>query len=145
MQRDPDEWIAKCDYARITSLPELDAFITPNILGRIPIGVDFESNGLNPRAPGFRIVGVCISIAPGVARYVPVGHRVGYEKNLPWYEVLQRLWYLDQHGVATLWYNAKFDHEALHFCAVNVTGIPQPLVPAPALRGGHVGRLAGRL
>lgn len=128
--KDPYEWIGACDYARITSLRELDAFITPNILGKLPIGVDFETNGLNPRAPGFRIVGVCLSIAPGVARYVPVGHRVGYEKNLPWFEVLQRLWYLDTHGVATLWYNAKFDHEALYACAVNVVGIPDHWYPA---------------
>lgn len=129
VSRDPYEWVATCDYQRIKSLPELDAWITPNILGKTPIGVDFETNGLNPRASGFRVVGVCLAIAPGVARYVPVGHRVGYEKNLPWCEVLQRLWYLDTHGVATLWYNAKFDHEVLYACARNVVGIPDGWFP----------------
>ena len=114
---DRKKWMQACDYRLITSIQQLWDYVGPSIETKKPVGADTETNSLavyHPRE-NFRIAGYNLSTSPGSGVYIPVGHLVGYEKNLPHERVLDVLKAIDA-VCETFWYNYKFDGEAILRC-----------------------------
>ncbi len=98
-----DRWVARIDAADLTAL-------------------DLETDSLDPiRA---RLVGLSLSVAPGEACYVPVGHGyAGAPDQLPIEAVIERLrpW-LENAGAAKVGHNTKYDAHVLVGAGVAVRG-----------------------
>ncbi len=98
-------------------------------LGRIEnadlVAIDTETTSLDPMRA--RLVGISLSVAPGVACYIPVDHR-GPERvaQLAKKEVLDRLrrW-LEDPGAAKLLHNAKYDAHVFMNEGVRLAGIAE--------------------
>jgi DNA polymerase-1 len=105
---DPLAWIKTCDYGYVSSVAELRAFVQLNLDEGFPIGLDWETTTLDLYGPTNIVVGLSVSIAPGVARYVPIGHFLHPELNVSWPEIKALLIEIDAH-CDTVWYSYLFD------------------------------------
>ncbi len=98
-----DRWVARVEAAELAAL-------------------DLETDSLDPiRA---RLIGLSLSVAPGEACYVPVGHSyAGAPDQLPLVAVLERLrpW-LESAGAAKVGHNTKYDAHVLVGAGVAVRG-----------------------
>lgn len=98
-----------CNFQLCGSIAQLREYMRPALQDRIPFGADWEATSLNTLLA--RPAGLGVSVGPRSALYVPVGHMVRPESNLPVYEVLQVLREADAAGAESLWYNVAYDHE----------------------------------
>jgi DNA polymerase-1 len=81
---------------------------------------DVETTGMDPRQSA--LVGIAISVAPGRAWYIPVGHNSG--KQLPLQYVVDRLKpFLESHEFAKIAHNGKYDMTVLQKYRVNVKNL----------------------
>ena len=98
-----DRWVARVEAAELTAL-------------------DLETDSLDPiRA---RLVGLSLSVAPGEACYVPVGHTyAGAPDQLPIETVIERLrpW-LENADAAKVGHNTKYDVHVLVGAGIGVRG-----------------------
>jgi DNA polymerase-1 len=89
------------------------------------VAVDTETTSLDPMLA--RLVGISLSVQPGVACYIPLGHR-GPDRvvQLPKHEVLERLrpW-LENPAAAKLLHNAKYDAHVFLNEGVALAGITE--------------------
>ncbi|HLU14509.1 MAG TPA: DNA polymerase I, partial [Burkholderiaceae bacterium] len=89
------------------------------------VAMDTETTSLDPMLA--RLVGISLSTEPGVAAYIPVGHR-GTDRadQLPREEVLERLkpW-LEDEEAAKLLHNAKYDTHVLNNEGIALAGITE--------------------
>jgi len=100
-----------CDFGIIGSMAELRDWLRPAREDRIPFGSDWETTSLNTFIA--QPVGLGVSTGPDNGRYVPVGHMLSPEDNLPVREVLTALQECDAAGADSLWYNAGYDLEVM--------------------------------
>ena len=98
-------------------------------LGRIEgaglVALDTETTSLDPMAA--RLVGISLSTQPGVACYIPIGHRgTDMVDQLPRAEVLDRLrpW-LQNPDAAKLLHNAKYDAHVFGNEGIALAGIAE--------------------
>src|SRR5690625_5298287 len=111
--------------ARYETVLDWDAF--DNLLNRLQaaelVAMDTETTSLDPMAA--RLVGISFSMEPGVAAYVPVGHRgADHADQLPRDDVLARLksW-LENADRAKLPHNAKYETHALDNEGMRLAGV----------------------
>jgi len=89
------------------------------------VALDTETTSLDPMQA--RLVGISLSAEPGVACYIPVGHRgPDHPAQLPRQEVLDRLrsW-LEDPSAAKLLHNAKYDAHVFLNEGVALAGIAE--------------------
>lgn len=103
----PRAWLNATDYRLCLSIPEFEEYVQPALSGKIPAGLDWEMTGLNVWKD--HLVGFSFSYQAGKGIYVPVGHYVGAEFNLPLPEVARVLKEIDKSGLLQIWYNYRFD------------------------------------
>jgi DNA polymerase I len=110
------------DLAAVGSLEELDALLAQARAKRL-VSIDTETTSLDPVQAD--LVGVSLSVEPGVGRYVPVGHTgPGAERQLPRAEVLARLKpLLADPAIAKVGQNIKYDSIVLERAGAPVTGV----------------------
>ena len=92
-----------CDYRLCTSIAELRDYLRPALQDRQPFGADWEATSLNPKLA--RPAGLGVSTAAKSGLYVPVGHLVAPEVNLPASEVIRVLRDADDAGATSVWFN----------------------------------------
>src|SRR5690606_28143149 len=89
------------------------------------VALDTETTSLDPMLA--RLVGISLSIEPGVACYIPVGHR-GPDQvpQLPRQQVLERMrkW-LEDPAAPKLLHNAKYDAHVFMSEGINLAGITE--------------------
>jgi len=100
-----------CDFRLCGSLAQLHEFLRPAIKDRIAFGADWEASSLNTHLA--RPAGLSVAF-DHQALYVPVGHLVHPQANLPVREVLAAF---DRTDADSLWFNVAYDHE-LSFLAL---------------------------
>lgn len=113
---------AGIDYAAVRSLEELDALLA-RARERGVLSIDTETTGLDPMQAG--LVGISLSVEPGVGRYLPVGHTgPGSEAQLPRAAVLERLRpVLGDPAVAKIGQHLKYDTIVLARAGVPLRGV----------------------
>ncbi|GAB2888385.1 DNA polymerase I [Paralcaligenes ginsengisoli] len=109
-------------YDTVLDWPAFDAWLSKIESARL-VAIDTETTSLDPMQA--RLVGISLSVVPGEACYIPVGHR-GPDRvtQLPRQEVLERLrpW-LENPGAAKLLHNAKYDAHVFTNEGVKLAGI----------------------
>jgi DNA polymerase I len=98
-----------CDFQLCGSIAQLRAYLAPARTDRVAFGADWEATSLNPHLA--RPAGLSVAISDRSGLYVPVGHLVDPEANLPVGEVVHALAEADAAGADSLWYNVAYDHE----------------------------------
>ncbi|SEP07951.1 DNA polymerase I [Salinihabitans flavidus] len=139
---DPDR------YEWVRDRTALDAWIEKIIaVGRV--AVDTETNSLNEMRA--ELAGICLSVEPGEACYIPVGHKTGAsgdlfgsdelaEGQLPLDEVLDALRpVLADDAVLKIFQNAKYDCKVLARYGVEVAPIDDTMLLSYALHAGEHG------
>lgn len=120
----PPEAPAQVHYDTVLDWHAFDAWLG-KIEGADLVAIDTETTSLDPMQA--RLVGISLSVAPGVACYIPVDHR-GPDRvvQLPKKEVLDRLrrW-LEDASVAKLLHNAKYDAHVFMNEGVRLAGITE--------------------
>ncbi len=97
---------------------------------------DTELNGLRPFQDD--LVGISIAVEPGIAWYIPFGHREG--EQLPRATVLNALRpFFTDAGLPKYAHNAKFDMEALLHAGIEVRGLAFDTMLAAAMVGKRKG------
>lgn len=89
------------------------------------VAVDTETTSLDPMLA--RLVGVSLSVSPGVACYIPVAHRgTDQVAQLPKQQVLERLrpW-LENREASKLLHNSKYDAHVFANEGINLAGITE--------------------
>jgi DNA polymerase I len=116
----PSQAIVK-NYETVTTLAALDAWIARSRAAELT-ALDLETDSLDPiRA---RLIGVSLSVAPGEACYVPIGHGyAGAPDQLPLETVIERLrpW-LENAAAAKVGHNTKHDSHVLAGAGIAVRG-----------------------
>lgn len=100
---------ADCDFQLCGSIAQLREYLRPALHDRVAFGADWEGTSLNTLLA--RPVGLSVAITPKTGLYVPVGHCVEPEANLPVHEVISVLADADAAGAESLWYNVAYDCE----------------------------------
>ena len=109
------------DYQAITTWTDFDAWLT-RIDQAALTAIDTETTSLNPMQA--RILGISLSVEPGKAVYIPLGHEApDAPEQLPLDEVLQRLrpW-LEDAGKLKLGQNIKYDRHVFANHGIQVHG-----------------------
>jgi len=101
-------WVSQCDIGIATDEEVL------SIISEAPtlpyVGLDWETTSLNVEKA--KLVGLCIAMSATKARYIPVGHMVGAELNVPLQSALDLLRALAKaEACKKIWYNFKYDGE----------------------------------
>ena len=76
----------------------------------VPVAMDLETTSLNPEKA--EIVGMVVCFEPHRSFYIPHGHKVGEEHNLPM-SLFDRLYEEVMRTHCTLWYNFGYDGDVL--------------------------------
>lgn len=119
------------NYQVIDSPEELDR-ISAIISGTDRFSIDTETTGLDPRQAA--LVGVSLSIAPGTAWYIPVGHHAG--NQLPLDRVIAALKPpLEDSRKGKITHNGKYDLTILRRYGVRVKNICSDTMIASYLLG----------
>jgi DNA polymerase-1 len=123
-----------CDYCTVASTQDLDELLN-RLATAVSFAFDTETDGLN--AMTARIVGISLSLEPGKAYYVPVGHTVLDEvQQLPLLQVVDRLRPVFEDGkISKLGHNAKFDMMVLEEQGIKVNGLAFDTMIAAHLLG----------
>ncbi|HEY9281321.1 MAG TPA: DNA polymerase I [Eoetvoesiella sp.] len=113
---------AQVNYETVLDWPTFERWLKQFEAATL-VALDTETTSLDPMQA--RLVGISLSVSPGSACYIPVGHR-GPDRitQLPRQEVLDRLrpW-LENPGAAKLLHNAKYDAHVLHNEGVALAGV----------------------
>lgn len=111
-------------YETVLEWDDFDRWMS-TIAGAELVAVDTETTSLDPMLA--RLVGISLAVEPGVACYIPVGHR-GPDQvaQLPKQQVLERMraW-LENPGAAKLLHNAKYDAHVFMSEGINLAGITE--------------------
>ncbi len=118
----PPEAVTQVAYDTVLDWHAFDAWLG-KIEGADLVAIDTETTSLDPMQA--RLVGISLSVAPGVACYIPVDHR-GPDQvaQLPKKEVLDRMrrW-LENAAAAKLLHNAKYDTHVFMNEGIRLAGI----------------------
>ncbi len=132
-------------YETITTLDALDRVVAAAREGGL-LAVDTEATSLDPRQA--EIVGISLATAPGVACYVPVGHREAsdgglfgggdlLEGQLALDAVLERLKpVLEAQGVLKIAHNMKYDWAVFSCAGIEVSPFDDTMLLSYALDSG---------
>jgi len=132
-------------YEWVKDRGALDVWIE-KIKMRGTVAVDTETTGLNEMIVD--LVGVCLSVEPGEACYIPVGHKKGTsddlfgsdelaEGQLPLQDVLDALKpVLEDDSILKVFQNAKYDCKILKRYGVDVAPIDDTMLISYALHAG---------
>jgi DNA polymerase-1 len=117
------------DYRAVQTVDQLSEVVAA--LQSAP-GFAFDTETTGTRAVQDDLVGISISIQPGQAWYIPVGHRA--DEQLPRATVLDALrpFFADAQ-LPKYGHNAKFDIEVLEHAGLNVVGVTFDTMLAAAL------------
>ncbi|MFC1970956.1 DNA polymerase I [Chloroflexota bacterium] len=114
--------ILQGDYHIVASTGALDEMLS-RLSSAKSLAFDTETTGLNPMSA--RLVGISLSLSPGEAYYIPVGHVILDEvTQLPLEQVVSRLKpILEETELAKLAHNGKYDMMVLAECGVSVNNL----------------------
>ncbi|MBN1211062.1 MAG: DNA polymerase I [candidate division Zixibacteria bacterium] len=116
-----DKKAAKVDYKRVENLDDLKKLIK-KLSTKKEVAVDTETTSLN--ALEAELVGVSLSFTPGEAFYIPLGHSVDKEQNLPFEDALAVLKkFLEDPKVQKFGQNIKYDLEVLHRYDIDINPV----------------------
>jgi DNA polymerase-1 len=107
-------WLRAVDFKLCQSLDQLRTYLSPeSTKTALYVGADQEWSDENIEKA--EPVGLSFSNSDNSALYVPVGHKVGEELNLPLSDVYQILWDFDSRpdGVPSVWWHYGGDSEFL--------------------------------
>ncbi|SFL27805.1 DNA polymerase I [Shimia haliotis] len=133
-------------YECVTDRAALDRWIAA-IMKRGYVAVDTETNSLNEMVA--ELAGICLSVEPGEACYIPVGHKKGasddlfggdepQEGQMPLREVLDALQpMLEDPSVLKIFQNAKYDCKVFANYNINVAPIDDTMLLSYALHAGE--------
>jgi DNA polymerase-1 len=108
-------------YWTVTSLEHLKK-IVKEFSGKKEVAVDTETTSTDPLTA--KLVGISLCDRAGEAFYLPVGHSVDNDRNLPLNESLEILRpLLENESVQKIGQNIKFDWEILHQHGVDIRPI----------------------
>ncbi len=135
--------IKHSDYATVTTLAELDNWIA-RAREKGTVCVDTETTSLDPQQAG--LCGVSLAVAPGVACYIPCGHRKGDGLQLDGHEaiiqmgeadVLARLKpLLEDDAVLKVGQNLKYDAAIFLQRGIRLNPIDDTMLISYVLEGG---------
>jgi DNA polymerase-1 len=133
-QSDVQAGPSQVDYRIVATSEALDE-LADRLAGTGKFAFDTETSGLNPMLD--RLVGISLSVEPGTAYYIPVGHVVLDEiQQLPLEQVVQRLQPVFGDGkLKKLAHNGKFDMIALGQGGLEVRGFSFDTMIAAHLLG----------
>ena len=122
------------NYHTVTTTGDLDALL--NRLSEVgSFAFDLETTELNAMLA--RPVGISVSVAPGEAYYIPIGH-VGWGdvEQLPFDYVIERLKpLLEDDSLAKIAHNGKYDMTVMAGCGVMVSNLASDTMIAAHLLG----------
>jgi DNA polymerase-1 len=133
-------------YEWVKDRAALDRWIAA-IMKRGYVAVDTETNSLNEMVA--ELAGICLSVEPGEACYIPVGHKKGasddlfggdelQEGQMPLNEVLDALKpMLEDASVLKIFQNAKYDCKVFANYNVTVAPIDDTMLLSYALHAGE--------
>ncbi len=133
-------------YEWVKDRAALDRWIAA-IMKRGYVAVDTETNSLNEMVA--ELAGICLSVEPGEACYIPVGHKKGasddlfggdelQEGQLPLQEVLDALKpVLEDPAVLKIFQNAKYDCKVFANYNIAVAPIDDTMLLSYALHAGE--------
>ena len=133
-------------YEWVKDRAALDRWIAA-IMKRGYVAVDPETNSLNEMVA--ELAGVCLSVEPGEACYIPVGHKKGasddlfggdelQEGQMPLQEVLDALKpVLEDPAVLKIFQNAKYDCKVFANYNITVAPIDDTMLLSYALHAGE--------
>lgn len=133
-------------YEWVKDRAALDRWIAA-IMRRGYVAVDTETNSLNEMIA--ELAGICLSVEPGEACYIPVGHKKGasddlfggdelQEGQMPLNEVLDALKpVLEDPAVLKIFQNAKYDCKVFANYNVTVAPIDDTMLLSYALHAGE--------
>ncbi|MFY0659310.1 MAG: DNA polymerase I [Shimia sp.] len=133
-------------YEWVKDRAALDRWIAA-IMKRGYVAVDTETNSLNEMIA--ELAGICLSVEPGEACYIPVGHKKGasddlfggdelQEGQMPLNEVLDALKpVLEDPAVLKIFQNAKYDCKVFANYNVTVAPIDDTMLLSYALHAGE--------
>ncbi|WP_299423132.1 DNA polymerase I [uncultured Shimia sp.] len=133
-------------YEWVKDRAALDRWIAA-IMKRGYVAVDTETNSLNEMVA--ELAGICLSVEPGEACYIPVGHKKGasddlfggdelQEGQMPLNEVLDALKpMLEDPSVLKIFQNAKYDCKVFANYNVTVAPIDDTMLLSYALHAGE--------
>jgi DNA polymerase-1 len=115
---------AETNYETILDWADFDRWLS-RVQGAELVALDTETTSLDPMLA--KLVGLSLSIEPGVACYIPVGHRgTDHIAQLPRQQVLDRLrpW-LENAAARKLLHNAKYDAHVFANEGVLLAGVAE--------------------
>lgn len=133
-------------YEWVKDRTALDRWIAA-IMKRGYVAVDTETNSLNEMVA--ELAGICLSVEPGEACYIPVGHKKGasddlfggdelQEGQMPLNEVLDALKpVLEDQAVLKIFQNAKYDCKVFANYNITVAPIDDTMLLSYALHAGE--------
>ncbi|MCH2067739.1 DNA polymerase I [Shimia sp.] len=133
-------------YEWVKDRAALDRWIAA-IMKRGYVAVDTETNSLNEMVA--ELAGICLSVEPGEACYIPVGHKKGasddlfggdelQEGQMPLNEVLDALKpVLEDPAVLKIFQNAKYDCKVFANYNITVAPIDDTMLLSYALHAGE--------
>ncbi|MCP4819946.1 MAG: DNA polymerase I [Shimia sp.] len=133
-------------YECVTDRAALDCWIAA-IMKRGYVAVDTETNSLNEMVA--ELAGICLSVEPGEACYIPVGHKKGasddlfggdepQEGQMPLQEVLDALQpMLEDPSILKIFQNAKYDCKVFANYNVAVAPVDDTMLLSYALHAGE--------
>jgi len=117
----PEKKTEKTDYRLVGSLKELKELIN-RLSKKKEISIDTETTSLNTLEA--ELVGVSLSVKANEGYYVPLGHSIDKDKNLPFDESLEILKkFLENPKVQKFGQNIKYDLEVLHRYDIDIDPI----------------------
>ncbi len=122
MAAQPPPAPVQTDYETLLEWSDFDRWMTRLESAEL-VALDTETTSLDPMLA--RLVGISLSIEPGVACYIPVGHRGPDQvRQLPREQVLERMrkW-LENPAIPKLLHNAKYDAHVFMSEGINLAGI----------------------
>ncbi len=132
-------------YEKVTDMAALEAWID-RIRARGYVAVDTETTSLNEMQAD--LVGICLSVQPGQACYIPVGHRDGdaddlfgsdklADGQLPFDDVLAALKpVFEDDAILKIGQNMKYDAKVLARYGITVAPIDDTMLMSYALYSG---------
>lgn len=123
VQHTPPEPV-KATYETVLDWPSFDRWLT-EIESADLVAIDTETTSIDPMLA--RLVGISLSVRPGVACYIPLAHRgPDHTEQLPKQQVLDRLreW-LGNPKAHKLLHNAKYDTHVLENEQVVLAGVTE--------------------
>ncbi len=116
--------VSEVNYETVVTWPRFEHWLDQIQKAKL-VAIDTETTSLDPMRA--RLVGVSLSVTPGVACYIPVGHHgPDHPEQLPRQDVLTRLrpW-LEDSAAHKLLHNAKYDAHVFLNEGITLRGITE--------------------